>query len=302
MAVTPGKGLIMGYVFLVSSMLCGSTGSLVGTAYNRTAKDFQNPTSLYNLFNIGTALVLWLVLWLTDFSFDAGMLWYSLGFGVSYFMASFGLIGALANGPTALTALGMQLSSFTAAIWGFFFWGEQFTLLVGIGLVLIVVALVVCLYQRSDSKEKFSLKWFLFVLLAFAGNSGCMIVQRTAVRAAGVAPTKMMMFFAMILSVLTCVLLYIKKKCDKPMLLVKKAGYFPLIAGAANTLNNLIVILTSAENSPFSVGASFFYPVLAIGGLAITSFGSMLLFRERLTPRQWVGMAIGAVGVVLLAP
>ena len=291
----------MGYLFLFSSMFCGSAGSLIGKGYNQKTAGFQNANSLYNLLNIGAALLLWLVLWLTDFSFNAEMLLYALGFGISYFMASAGLIGALANGPASLTALGMQLSSFTAAIWGFFFWESKFTLFVGLGLALIVVALTVCLYRRGDGKQSFSLKWALFVLIAFVGNSGCMIVQRTAVRECGVQSTKMMMFFAMILGVLSCLFLFFKRKTERPVELCKKAGVLPLVTGVTNTINNLVVILSSVPNSPYAVDAGFFYPVLAIGGLAITSIGSLVIFRERLSLRQWIGMGIGAVGVALLA-
>ena len=288
----------MGYVYLIASTVFSTSISLIGTGFNRKTGDHKNATLLYNLINIATALVAWCIFWLTDFSFNASVLWYSLGFGVSYFLANFGLIGALANGPTSLTALAMQLSSITAAVWGFFFWDEDFTLLVAIGLVLIVVALFICLYQRGEGKS-FSLKWAFFAFLAFLGNSGCCIIQRTTVRNCGIASTKVMMFFAMILATLSCIIFYVRNKSDRPVEIVKKGGYFPVLAGVMNSLNNLVVILLS--NPALGVDASFFYPVLSISGLALTSIGSFVLFRERLTKRQWIGMGVGAVAVALLA-
>ena len=289
----------MGYVYLIASTVFSSSTSLIGTAYNRKTVDHKNATRLYNLMNIGTAWIAWCIFWLTDFSFDANILWYSLGFGVSYFLANFGLIGALANGSTSLTALAMQLSSITAAVWGFFFWDEDFTVPVAIGLVLIVAALVICLYQRGDGKQGFSFKWAFFAFLAFLGNSGCCIIQRTTVRNCGIASTKAMMFFAMILATLSCVVFYLKSKSERPVEIVKKAGGFPVLAGVMNSLNNLVVILLS--DPTLGVDASFFYPVLSISGLALTSMGSLLFFRERLTKRQWIGMGVGAVAVALLA-
>lgn len=288
----------MGYVYLIASTVFSSSGSLIGTGFNRKTSDHKNATPLYNLINIATALVAWCIFWLTDFSFDADVLWYSLGFGVSYFLANLGLIGALANGSTSLTALAMQLSSITAAVWGFFFWDEDFTLLVAIGLVLIVAALVICLYQRGEGKS-FTLKWAFFAFLAFLGNSGCCIIQRTTVRNCGITSTKVMMFFAMILATLSCIVFYVRNKSDRPVEIIKKGGYFPVLAGVMNSLNNLVVILLS--NPALGVDASFFYPVLSISGLALTSIGSLVLFRERLTKRQWIGMGVGAVAVALLA-
>ena len=62
------------------------------------------------------------------------------------------------------------------------FWGADFTPCVGVGLVLVAIALFLCIYkgkEKQAEKKKFSLKWIIFSLIAFFGNAGCTIVQKT---------------------------------------------------------------------------------------------------------------------------
>ena len=46
---------------------------------------------------------------------------------------------------------------------------------------------------------------------------------------------------------------------------------------------------------------SLIYPVIGVGGLSIVTVFSLLVFKEKMTVRQWLGVAVGAVAVVLLS-
>lgn len=287
----------MGYFYLISAVFSMGASSLFGTAFNRRTADRKNAVSLYNLMLVTTVLVFWGILWLTDFGFVAGVLWYSLGFGVSYAAATVGFICALANGPTALTGLVMQLSLIATTVWGLFFWNSQLTPFIFIGLALAVVSLVLCLYQKSNKGERITVKWLIFALIAFLGNTGCTVIQRTQQMVYSGAHGNMMMFFGIICALVVCIVLYVKQPAEAPVAVAKKSGLFPILAGVFNAMQNLLVLLLAST----ALDPSLIYPVLAIGYLAITSIGAKLLFGERLSARQWAGIAIGAAAVALLS-
>lgn len=287
----------MGYFYLISAVLSMGASSLFGTAYNRRTADRKNAVSLYNLILVTAVLVFWGILWLSDFSFETSVLWYSLGFGVSYAAATAGFIFALANGPTALTGLFMQLSLIATTIWGLFFWNSRLTPFVFIGLALAVVSLVLCLYQKSSKGERITAKWLIFSLIAFLGNTGCTVIQRTQQMVYAGKHGNMMMFFGIVCALVVCLLLYLKQPTEAPMAVAKKSGFFPILAGVFNGVQNLLVILLATT----SLDPSLIYPVLAIGYLAVTSVGARLLFGERLSAKQWVGIAVGAAAVAILS-
>ena len=287
----------MGYLYLISAVLSMGASSLLGTAYSRRTADRKNAVSLYNLMLVITVLVFWAILWLRDFSFEAGVLWYSLGFGVSYAAATVGFIFALACGPTALTGLFMQLSLIATTVWGLFFWNSRLTLFVFIGLALAVVSLVLCLYQKSSKGERITAKWLIFALIAFLGNTGCTVVQRTQQMVYSGAHGNMMMFFGILCALVVCIALYVKQPAEAPVAIAKKSGFFPILAGVFNGLQHLLILLLATT----SLDPSLIYPVLAIGYLAVTSIGAKLLFGEKLSLKQWIGIGVGAAAVALLS-
>ena len=121
----------------------------------------------------------WGILYIIDFSFDANVLWYSILFAICYTACNLGIINALKYGPAMLTSLFISLSLILTTLWGFVFWDAKVTLPVIIGLLLVACAIVLCLYTKGKDDKSVSWKWLLYVALAFLGNAGCSIVQRT---------------------------------------------------------------------------------------------------------------------------
>ena len=42
------------------------------------------------------------------------------------------------------------------------------------------------------------------------------------------------------------------------------------------------------------------FPIVNGGGLMLTTLTATLLFKERLSKKQWIGLALGAIAVILL--
>ena len=69
-------------------------------------------------------------------------------------MSNVGRINALKHGPAALTSLLISLSLIVTTVWGFFFWNAEVTPIVIIGLILVIVSMVLCLYSKGEKSEK----------------------------------------------------------------------------------------------------------------------------------------------------
>lgn len=289
----------MPYLYLICTLFLSSGSGILGSFYNRKTVGKRDATALYNFLICSASFLGWVTLFLTDISFDARVIPYGLGFGISYALCMIGLINALRTGPISLTTLFLNLSLIATVIWGFFFWGTEPTVLVAIGLVLVIIALWLCLYTgRSNDGGKFSLKWLFYVALAFIGNSGCAIIQKTQQIHFDGKHGKLLMMCGLFFASLFCLVLYLRSdKSDSKAILKKGLVAFPVADGLLNTLHNLIIIiLATSDLSP-----SIIYPAIAIGGLSITCIFSLIVFKEKLKWWQWTGIAVGALAVVLLS-
>jgi len=286
----------MGYLLLVG-VICGSTAAgLCASFFNRQNAGRKNVTPIYNLVMSFCALICWGIMYFSGFSFEPGVLLYSLIFGLCYTGATVGQIYALKYGPLSLTNLIMQMSGIGTAIWGVFFWGSELSVTVILGLILVIIALVLCI-APSGGGYKISLKWLVVASAASLSNVGCAVSQKTQQINFDFQHGDQMMFFAMIIAVIVCLVICLKVRPEAPAEVLKKTGFLPVASGALNMIVNLMVILLAAT----ALSPSLIYPTTGVGGLALTSVASRFLFKEKLSARQWIGVAVGAAAIALLS-
>lgn len=287
----------MQYLYLVGSVICLASTSIFAGFFTRRTSKFRDSSALYSFLMMSAVFLLWTVLFLTDRSFDVGVLWYSLLFALGFAACNIGIIGGARNGPVSLTSLMSSISLVVVTIWGFFFWDSPVTPTVLVGLCLVVVALVLCLYQRGGEEKSISFKWLIFGLMALFGNAVCSIVQRTQQTAYDGKYGNMLMMFATFLSMLVCLGFYLfsDKRDTKPA--IRIGWYIPVFAGVCNVGLNMFVMLMALG----SLSPSLIYPTISVGGLILTSLFSVIVLRERLRPAQWAGIGVGIVATLLLS-
>ena len=285
----------MEYLVLTAAVLGVAGINIFAGFYNRSGEDGKGVSSLYNLLYTLAALSCWVVMYAVRFSFDAGVLWYSLGFGASYAVAQICVIQAMRCGSVSLTSLMLQLSLIATAIWGFIFWDEKPTVFTFVGLALVAVALILCIYQKGEGGVV-SPRWLLFSLLAFAGNAGCTIIQKQQVRQYNGQHAEMLMVFAMLVSFLVCLVIFLLDRPVRPMAIVRRRGHFPILSGMSNMAMNLAIIFLATR-----LPGSVVYPTVAVGSLGLLALFSAFVFKERLSLNQWIGIGVGAAAVLLLS-
>lgn len=287
----------MPYFYLIASVFMSASSSILGKLFNKGNDEKKDSTIFFNFLLMVSVFIGWGILYIIDFSFDASVLWYSVLFAVCYTAYNIGIINALKHGPAMLTSLFISLSLILTTIWGFLFWNAEVSIPVVIGLLLVVCAIVLCLYTKGNTDKAVSWKWLFYVLLAFTGNAGCSIVQRTQQVQYNGKHGNMLMLFAMGFCALAYLIIYLKSnKQDTPTML-KTSWWLPVSAGVCNLVLNVFVMLMAVTD----LSPSLIYPVIGVGGLAVVTIFSLLVFKEKMRWWQWVGVAVGAVAVGLLS-
>lgn len=287
----------MAYIYLLIAMTFSALLTVVSRIYNNKCRGIENVSALFSLVVSFSAAVSWFVLWCTDFTFDLRVLPYSLLYGVAYTLFTVGMLGAIKTGSTSLTALIKQVALVGVSFWGFAFWDTPITALAITGIVLLILSLFLCLITKEAKNDSYDLhKWLLCAGMITVGNAGASIIQRYQQMAFDYKHKYMFMFFGLLSAFLFCALTALCEDKKNWSRVLKSAWAFPAMAGAATALANVfILLLVNSDMSP-----AILYPGVAVGGLMITTVISFVFFRERLRPLQWVGLAVGAVSLVLL--
>ena len=291
-----GEKKMLSWIYLITSCICMASSGLLGGTYTRINGEKKGITSFYTLLYMIAAVFGWGLLYMRNFSFEPMALIYSAIFGVCFAGANIAIILSVKNGPVSLTNLVLQLALIATALWGIFFWGSPWNLKVALGLLLVGVSLGLILLKKGKG-EKITFKWMIFAFSGFLFNAGCAISLKAQQIAFDGAYGEMTMFFAVVISMVICLIWCLIDAPETPKTILKKSGWLPVVAGSANVLHNLTIILLASS----SLSPSLIYPTLAVGGIGINAVASWVLLKEKLSIRQWAGLLLGAVAAVLLS-
>ena len=290
----------MPYVYLMSSVVFVASSSILGAFYNKKTEGKKDTTSLYTLLSLGSVFLFWVIFFAFDIDASLEIVPYSMLFALFYTVCNIAMIQALKTGPIVLTSLILQLSLIGVTIWGFFFWDAEFSLLVGIGLLLVAISLWLCLYSGKEEARPITVKWLIYVGLVFVGNAGCSIVQRTQQMQFEGRYGNFLMMVATGLSALVCMRGYFRSDRTDSKAIIKGSWYYPVSSGICNALLNLFVMLMAVPPASLVLSSSVIYPVLAVGGLILTTVFSVFVFKEKMKWWQWIGVVIGIIAAGLL--
>lgn len=285
------------YIYLISSVVFVASSSILGGFYNKKTEGKEGASSLYTFLLMCSVCFFWFIFFLTNPQAHIGVVWYAILFAGFYALCSVGLINALKTGSIVLTSLFMQLSLIGVTTWSFIFWNVSISPLVVFGLFLVVMALWLCLWTGKGEQKKFNPKWMLYVLMMFAGNTGCAIVQRTQQMQFDGKYGGFLMFIATGISSIICLVSFLRDKKLTDKKLIRKTFVFPAAAGICDGLLNLFVIILATS----TLSPSLIYPVLAIGGLMLTTMFSAFVFKEKMRWWQWIGVLVGIIAVGILS-
>ena len=217
-------------------------------------------------------------------------------FAVFFFSGGFGYEFEWKYVPYSL-GFSLSYALLIPTFYGMIFRHEPIGTTMIVGIVLLAISLFLINMEKKEGEEpkKITPRWIFFVSLAFLGNGFCSTTQRMQLDAFGGEGTVEFMLIALAVAFVfffACTLIFERKEWKASL---SRGWYFGLLCGVANGCSNLFCMLLNPL-----MPASIMYPLISAGGIVVTALVSVLVFKERLSRTQWIGMAVGIASVVFL--
>lgn len=225
---------------------------------------------------------------------NAGLLPYALFFAFSYGTASIFGVLALSCGPLSLTALITSFSLMIPTFYGLIFLKDPVSFGLYPGLALLAASLFL-INKKGINTSKLSLKWFVYVLLAFLGNGLCSVAQAMQQkRFEGQFKNEFMITALLFVVLIMGVATLCKERKDFGRF-IKVGWHLSLLCGALNGMVNMFVMILTGLMS-----VSLMFPLISVGGIVVTFIVSKVFYKEKLTTAQHIGFLLGIGAIVFL--
>lgn len=218
-------------------------------------------------------------------------------YAVSSVLYQWTYLGAMQCGPISLTVLVNSFSVIPKALLGVVAYGEELTALKVIGLVVILISFFFAVRSGTDEKPV-SGRWLVMALSAALGNTVLTAMQKIHQETPVAGERSLFVVYGYVIAgVVSLIVVAFARLRKKPvgLKLSPKVCWLTALAAAAlggYQLLNMWMVgeMDSMVMQPISTSISILVSFL---------FGAVL-FKDRLSRRQWIGAGIGIVGVVLL--
>lgn len=283
----------MEYISLLLIVIFVSLQNICAKEYSKKTKEGELMFASITVFFATIVFVISFIAEGGRFMFSGKTLNYSILFAITYGGAIAGTIYAIKYGPMSLTALITSSSLTIPTFYGIAVLKEEAGTFLYIGLILLLAALILVNFEDKGNK-KITLRWILFVVIAFIGNGVCSIVQKMQqINQNGMYKNEFMIVSLLIVCVATLILSLIFEK--NPLKSFKKGIVTGGARGVANGIVNLLVISLA-----LTLPASLMFPVISGGSITLTSIMALTVYREKLSVNQILGLILGIASVIFL--
>ena len=239
-----------------------------------------------------SALVVFLITSRLDLHFSLAVFWHSLGFGAAYAICTIAYFLAIRCGSLALTTLIYSYSLLVPAVYGLIFLHEKLSVFGIIGIVLFILSLLFIGLKKE--KAQFSVKWLIYVVIAFFSNGMCATTQKIQQMAFNGAYKNEFMIGALAICVVSLFITSVIAKENPKENLGACLGFGAAYGVSNGIINYIILILTGL------IPSAILFPSISGAGVVLGFIFAVLFYRERLTRLQIIGYFIGTLSVILL--
>ena len=215
---------------------------------------------------------------------------YALGFYLTY--VAYGL------GSFGLTRLISSFSLLFTIFYGLFFLNETATWLTYVGILMIFAAMVLINYRKESAGEKksFSVKWLVCVCTSTLANGFIGIFTRYQQIRFNNSCSNEFLVISLGGAFVWLAIIGIITEREKLGYILKYGTLYGAASGLVNGAKNLTTIFIYLY-LPISIVS----PIKTGLGIVLTFLSSFIIYKERYTKLQLIGVALGATAIVLLA-
>ena len=239
----------------------------------------------------------------TEFSFSLFSVLLGALLAVANILSLEGLLQAQACGSFAYTSVIVALSAIIPSMSGPVLFGEKVTFSQFAGIALMVICILLAPAQDEGDKRSFSLKWLLFCAVAFVFSGAVGVVQKihqnNAAHKAEMPALLLTCFFvSFALSGIRLITERgrIKKSGESLNKLTLAVLLFPAVSGLCFAFPHTINLFLSGR-----LASVVFFPTINLCPMLLTMLYAVFGFKERLTAKQWAGIAVGILSTVFVS-
>lgn len=296
---------------MIPSILIVSMTAFLGGGIVRKyfmSKDTSD-TSTY-LFNAVASVVSCAVLfvWGGIESLSSFTLLLGIAFGLVTAIQAITNLKALEIGPMSYTQVIISFSTLISAMSGTLFWGERIEWAHWVGIALMLVSFVLAVEKKGDEKGV-SLRWLVMSLISFLFCGGIGVMQKLHQSSEYKEELNGFLVIAFAVSFAFSLALWFvsKRRRDTQGLWAKAESQDKrkraVILFLVLTLINGVAVATNHKLNLYLSGvmeSAVFFPIVNGGGLVTTTLAAVIIFKERLSVKQWIGILFGTASVVFL--
>ena len=209
---------------------------------------------------------------------------------------------ALSCGPTSITALIATLASIVPLITSAVIYREPLSAVNIIGVILIIITLVINADVKKDIVAKnakpASRKWFLFIMLAFCGNSLGMLSQQLYAKSTGATSSSSFVACSSITASLIAFAVFgvLRLRGKRMSYSITPSKILPCVAVGV-ILGVFQIIHTHAMAV---IPGTILFPTYSVGSTISIALCSRVLLREKLSRAQRISLVLGIAAIVLI--
>lgn len=227
------------------------------------------------------------------------LIWvYGIPSGICYAAAYYCTFVAFGCGPFALSCLILSYSLLVTIGYGIIVRNDPATIFTYLGIILIMVSLYfINSAKKTESEKAISLKWIINIFIVWAGNAVIGILKLIQLDKFDSAYNNDFMISTLLVAFV--ILLVAGIITDRKNLVhITKTGFlWGAGAGILNgTHNALSMIIAASTVVPVSVST----PLTSGLKTIITFIFARLVFKEKYTKKQLIGVLCGLIAIVLL--
>ncbi|MEE1223717.1 MAG: EamA family transporter [Clostridia bacterium] len=202
---------------------------------------------------------------------------------------------ALSIGNVSLTAMISNFSMVINVLVSYMFFDEPISLMRLFGIALTVTSFVIC--NSGGEKSGVDKKWLIMAVLAMFATSAGSIVQKMLGESPYKAENQAFISCLYLLSALIGVLIYpLLKKGEKLNLKIN----FGMIKYAVAVGVSLALYQWVYTYGLANIDGTFLFPSLSGGTIVLSTLSGVIIFKDKFTNRQKIGVIIGIISLILM--
>ncbi len=295
----------MDYIVLSTVIVLNTALFLVIGAYGKKQR-FNS--FLFTAFTAVATIIFFAFYNKFTFAFDLNTTVYALINAGLYIAGMVANSQAVKHGSVALTSMIASFALLLPTVFGIVYWKEEAGLPFYLGLMLFCVSLILMKAERrpekshesspeSTVKKKNALLWSIAAAVLFFSNGIASIVTAIHQKSGGASFRGEYMILSMsIVLAANLAVAFFQLRGKMPSYL-KNASLYGIGYGLLNSGIRLGVMILTTNGV---INQSVFYPLISIAVMVLVFIFSVIFFKERFRPLQYVGAALGIASVVLL--